>query len=131
VILRSDREQKSTDGTWQRDGPPEIVVARDSAIHKCSSSHDIISIDQNHSNLVKFADGDSDYVCILHFLQDIGPIARPPSTPLGDQQQQNRNISLMRGGKPRQGEISGSLEDNILSVFDTNHLHRNIPKPAE
>jgi hypothetical protein len=32
---------------------------------------DCVSVDRDHSNLVKFSEGDSDYLCVLQFLQDI------------------------------------------------------------
>jgi hypothetical protein len=101
-------------------------VTRDSAIHKCSGSHDIISIDQNHSDLVKFADGDSDYLCILHFLQQIISTARHSSLrPRDRPQHQKQHIPFVQGGKASQHEISGAISDNILSLFDANNTYRN------
>ena len=61
----------SADGGWQRDGPPDILATRDSAIHRHSCRADSVAVDRTHSDLVKYAEGESDYGCILHFLQDM------------------------------------------------------------
>lgn len=67
-------------GHWQRDGPPLTAVSRDSATHRRSSPSDTLPVDRDHSGLVKFADGDSDYDRVLGYLRDLVPSLQQPAS---------------------------------------------------
>jgi hypothetical protein len=68
---------------------------------------DSVPIDRNHSELVKFAEGDSDYGCILQFLQSIAtstPIvsSRPNQEPV-----QRSHFSFVSDIGTREARASG------------------------
>ncbi|KAF3019707.1 hypothetical protein E8E14_007710 [Neopestalotiopsis sp. 37M] len=66
---------KNTHGAWERTGPEEILVTQHSAacglyeVHSRSDS--IFPINENHSNMVKFAENDPDYNIVVNKLVQI------------------------------------------------------------
>jgi hypothetical protein len=56
--LRSQLAKELGPGKWSRTGDFEVLVDQDSAIQKSSSSYDRFPINEDHSNLVKFGEGD-------------------------------------------------------------------------
>jgi hypothetical protein len=64
--------QMSELGRWERTGAYEILVDRDSAIQTGSQEpQDVFPINEDHSNMVKFSDGDGTYLTILNYLEDL------------------------------------------------------------
>jgi hypothetical protein len=54
-----------------RNGPFEILVDRESAIQQQSTVSDVIPINHNHSNLVKFTEDSVDYAVIARKLREV------------------------------------------------------------
>lgn len=54
-----------------RSGPFEILVDRESANQQESTVSDVIPINHNHSNLVKFAEDSVDYAVIARKLREV------------------------------------------------------------
>ncbi|EHK18734.1 uncharacterized protein TRIVIDRAFT_66772 [Trichoderma virens Gv29-8] len=67
---RSATTKKNDKGQWRRDGPPDLLVNKSSAIQKNSELY--IPIDEDHSNLVKFGVDDQDCQAIITFMHSIG-----------------------------------------------------------
>lgn len=59
--------QQRQDGTWERSGPPVVLVNRESAT--CNNYHKnrsvTIPINSDHSSMVKFSRGDSDLSIVI------------------------------------------------------------------
>jgi hypothetical protein len=92
-------------GRWRRDGPPIIAVSRDSATHRRSNPPDTLPVDRDHSNLVKFAEADSDYGRILGYLRDLVPSTEQSASILQPAEHNLRmrdvkSPQAMRSGKP-------------------------------
>jgi len=69
----------SPTGRWERNGPPKLLVDKLSAIQR--KSDQIMAIDEDHSNLVKFGADDPDCRVIIDYVHDIAKDAeRPVST---------------------------------------------------
>jgi hypothetical protein len=54
-----------------RNGPFEILVDRESAIQQQSTVSDVIPINHDHSNLVKFTEDSVDYAVIARKLREL------------------------------------------------------------
>ena len=61
----------SPSGKWERTGPKEILVKPESAIQRGSLTSDILPVDQDHSDIVKFAQDDTNYRGVLIYLHDL------------------------------------------------------------
>ena len=64
--------QEVRPGVWKRDGPYEMLVTRSSAIQRGTRPLDIIPIDEDHSDIVKFSEQDPDYYAIHSLLRGVG-----------------------------------------------------------
>lgn len=62
-----------------RDGPFEILVDRESAIQQQSAVSDVIPINHDHSNLVKFTEDSVDYAVIARKLREVTDDVTPNS----------------------------------------------------
>lgn len=51
----------SPSGKWERTGPKAILVKPESAIQRDSQTGDILPVDKDHSDMVKFAQDDTNY----------------------------------------------------------------------
>ncbi|MCJ1473849.1 hypothetical protein MMC13_002501 [Lambiella insularis] len=66
--------QKDPSGKWEMDGPKVVLVDKDSATagrYWENQPHNTISMNTNHSDLVKFGDGDEKYDRIQRHLRNI------------------------------------------------------------
>jgi hypothetical protein len=61
--------QRIPGGSWKRDSPYAILVEPQSAIHQGTSQSLQYPVNKDHSNLVKFAEGDYDLLAVLKFMQ--------------------------------------------------------------
>ena len=61
----------SPSGKWERTGPKAILVKPESAIQRGSLTSDILPVDQDHSDIVKFAQDDTNYRGVLIYLHDL------------------------------------------------------------
>lgn len=71
--------QEVEPGRWKRDGPFEVLVTRESAIHRFSDESDIYPVNKNHSDLIKFSEDESYLKTILEFLRSVNRIRPGPS----------------------------------------------------
>ncbi|KAI9167908.1 Protein SERAC1 [Paramyrothecium foliicola] len=64
--------QQSSDGTWTRNGPPTVLVTRDSATSRYATKDKSLTlpINADHSNMVKFSRGDANLGPIILLLTD-------------------------------------------------------------
>ncbi|KAI9736325.1 MAG: hypothetical protein M1834_001211 [Cirrosporium novae-zelandiae] len=67
--------QLSPSGTWSRTGRLEVLVNRESAIQQQSNQQDHFPINENHSDMVKFAEDDANYKAIMSYLCSLCNIA--------------------------------------------------------
>ncbi|MCJ1282611.1 hypothetical protein MMC26_001936 [Xylographa opegraphella] len=71
---RSPTAQKNASGRWEMNGPEVVLVDKDSATagrHWENEPHHILSVNTNHSDIVKFGDNDEDYVRVRSQLRRI------------------------------------------------------------
>ena len=61
----------SPSGKWERTGPKAILVKPESAIQRGSQTGDILPVDKDHSDMVKFAQDDTNYRGVLIYLHDL------------------------------------------------------------
>ena len=64
-------DKLSPSGKWERTGPKAILVKPESAIQRGSLTSDILPVDQDHSDIVKFAQDDTNYRGVLIYLHDL------------------------------------------------------------
>lgn len=62
---------------WERTGSYAKLVSKESSIHCRSEEQDTYPVDKDHSNLVKFSEGDHDLNVILGYLNPDAPISAP------------------------------------------------------
>src|SRR2546423_13073826 len=67
-------------GTWERKGPYELLVDRNSAIQADSDPGNCFPINEDHSDMVKFADDSSEYRVVIGFLNILIQVA--PTNPI-------------------------------------------------
>ena len=67
-------------GTWERKGPYELLVDRNSAIQADSDPGNCFPINEDHSDMVKFADDSSEYRVVIGFLNTLIQVA--PTNPI-------------------------------------------------
>lgn len=63
--------QEVRPGVWKRGGPYEMLVTRSSAIQRGTRPLDIIPIDEDHSDIVKFSEHDPAYYIIHSLLRGV------------------------------------------------------------
>lgn len=64
-------------GTWKRSAKSEILVSSESAVQSRFRHSDIFSINEDHSNMVKFAEDDSNYQGVLSYLYELSETLSP------------------------------------------------------
>jgi hypothetical protein len=138
-------------GNWERTGPKELLVDKQSAVQDDSNPQDCFPINENHSDMVKFSDGSPEYDAVITFLHSILPsVALDSSAVLEDEPFKaggNKSSSKSRKWKAdnvRENKISGLNADSLraftsatFSCFKTNplkqqanpdYMHSQIPK---
>ncbi|MCJ1385547.1 hypothetical protein MMC17_008670 [Xylographa soralifera] len=71
---KSPTAQKNAFGKWEMNGPAVVLVDKDSATagrYWENEPHHILSVNTNHSDIVKFGDNDEDYVRVRSQLRRI------------------------------------------------------------
>ncbi|KAB8527785.1 hypothetical protein FH972_025437 [Carpinus fangiana] len=71
IFFDAHPTQRTTDGQLKRRSQYCVLVDRDSAVHASSSPRDIVPINHDHSNMVKFSTDDENYQKIASCLYDI------------------------------------------------------------
>ena len=70
-------------GNWERTGPYELLVDKQSAVQDDSNPHDCFPINEDHSDMVKFSDDSPEYHIVIRFLHSLLPPVPPdPSVAL-------------------------------------------------
>ena len=64
---------------WERTGPYELLVDKQSAIQADSNPQDCFPIDEDHSGMVKFSDGSPEYHTVIGFMHSLLPSVLPNS----------------------------------------------------
>lgn len=113
-------------GDWEREGPSQILVKRESAIHRSSDFENVYTIDRDHSNLVKFMEDDSDLDVVLHFLDPVDlmrseAFIRPSDTcrPGDSPHFQDRMRSKVES-------LALAIDANYHEDFEDNAEYRNL-----
>jgi hypothetical protein len=138
-------------GNWERTGPKELLVDKQSAVQDDSNPQDCFPINENHSDMVKFSDGSPEYDTVITFLHSILPgVVLDSSAVLEDEPLKvggNKSSSKSRKWKAdnvRDNKTSGLNADSLraftsaaFSCFKTNplrqqanpgYMHSQIPK---
>ncbi|CAH0046042.1 unnamed protein product [Clonostachys solani] len=72
--LMSPTAQQDDSGRWKMDGPPTVLVTKESATHRrhwAPGPEQLCAINRNHSEMVKFRPHDSDYENALQLIKGI------------------------------------------------------------
>ncbi|MCJ1318427.1 hypothetical protein MMC15_003755 [Xylographa vitiligo] len=111
---KSPTAQKSAFGKWEMNGPEVVLVDKDSATagrHWENEPHHILSVNANHSDIVKFGDNDEDYVRVRSQLRGI----------LSESEGTIRNRfprALVRSMRNVAWHAGSDLADSTISVND-------------
>lgn len=70
----------SEHGNWQRSGPYELLVDKQSAVQVDSNPQDCFPINEDHSDMVKFSDDSPEYHIVIRFLHSLLPSVPPNSS---------------------------------------------------
>lgn len=82
--MLSGLKQMQSSGKLERTGSPELLVNRESAIHPNSKiPRDVLSIDRDHSEIVKFGPDDHAYLILRKMLLSAFPQQSEPAEPRG------------------------------------------------
>lgn len=103
--------QETSPGQWKRDGPFQKLVEPDSALRTGLARENVsrlFAINKDHSNLVKFAEGDDDLHAVLGFFES-------PGVPVLSVASDAENMETSTGS------TSGSLDDepDFMSLLPT------------
>lgn len=138
-------------GNWERTGPKALLVDKQSAVQDDSNPQDCFPINENHSDMVKFSDGSSEYDTVITFLHStLSSVALESSAVLEDEPFRvdgSKSSSKPRKWKAdnfRDNKTSGLNADPFcaftsaaFSCFKTNplkqqanrdYMHSQIPK---
>ena len=102
----------SPSGKWERTGPKAILVKPESAIQRGSQTGDILPVDKDHSDMVKFAQDDTNYRGVLIYLYDL--CESPDGPKLNEAQAQSSSSSWMSMFSNLFRKKQSDVEDNIL-----------------
>jgi hypothetical protein len=67
-------------GNWERTGPYELLVDKQSAVQADSNPQDCFPINEDHSDMVKFSDDSPEYHIVIRFLHSLLPSMPPNSS---------------------------------------------------
>ncbi|KAK4448922.1 hypothetical protein QBC34DRAFT_100924 [Podospora aff. communis PSN243] len=106
------------DGSFSRSGPPVVLVSKDSATNGLYRTQPLstFQIDDNHSGMVKFPQGDTRTSIVAQNLQDL--VNRPDSHLPLKRSQVNRNIAALSDLKAT-GLLNDSVPPKTLSMVRT------------
>ncbi|ETS74270.1 hypothetical protein PFICI_14136 [Pestalotiopsis fici W106-1] len=130
---KSPTVSKNSEGVWERSGPEEILVTQQSAARGLyqlhSRSHLIFPINENHSNMVKFAENDPNYSIVVDKLvQIVAQVKIEPaieresalSTAQNDTSNTETKASVVERflDAPKQDYRLEQIEKNFKNTFD-------------
>ncbi|KAF4549767.1 Hypothetical protein D9617_20g028230 [Elsinoe fawcettii] len=106
---------KGADGRWRRDGSPDLLVNKDSAIQQCSKF--ALSIDEDHSHPVKFRADDPDCQVLIEYMCDVAQEVKESMLLLDDAEEESEI-------EKEQADIFGMIYS--LELEETGHRLREI-----
>ncbi|KAH8895466.1 hypothetical protein GQ53DRAFT_715140 [Thozetella sp. PMI_491] len=128
---------QQSDGTWERNGPPVVLVNPDSATCRYNRKNKAITIpiNEDHSNMVKFSRGDLNLGPVLSCLRELCFPHQDPSNPVSSphvdvmpRSSGGASASAIRPSHRTSNEVGDAIERDYQMMREFDNLWSSLEK---